>query len=208
MDVQPTPRRHNPSRTPAAARDSFVASAAGRASPKHHLAEQMPPPPPPLHSRAANESWDPQPNVEWNTPYSSPTKGSTAHLVELFDKQIQLAPSPSPRPRPTPSKRTLKTPVSDDGDTSVVRMDENSKAPKRTPKESAVLAAAARDAKKTTGPASRGYASGRTRQYDPFKDMSLEDLEKLSKPSVKRLKDVAHLCKLIGQLTQTLPVAD
>ena len=86
--------------------------------------------------------------------------------------------------------------MSDDGDTSVVRMEENSKAPRRTPKESAVLAVAARDARKSTGPASRGYASGRTRQYDPFKDMSLEDLEKLSKPSVKRLKDVAHLCKL------------
>lgn len=195
MDIS-TPRR-NPARNSHAAQEPPYLSG----SPKHltDFSSHAPPPPLPLHARATNESWDPQPSVEWNTPQSSPTK-NTAHLVELFDKSLQLAPSSSPTtPQPTPTKRALRTRNEDhNANASVLKLDDGGKVTRRNNnKENAASFAPDREHRKSTGAAmSRGYGQSGRKKYDPMNDLTLEDLEKLAKPSVKRLKDVAHLCRL------------
>ncbi|KAF8533015.1 kinase-like domain-containing protein [Trichophaea hybrida] len=190
MDIS-TPRR-NPVRNSHAAQEPPYPSGSSK-----HLTDfssHAPPPPLPLHTRATNESWDPQPSVEWNTPQSSPSK-STAHLVEIFDKSLQLAPSSSPAtPQPTPTKRALRARNEDNANASVIKLDDGGKAQRRNNKENAASSAPDKEQRKSTGAAmSRGYGQSGRKKYDPMNDLTLEDLEKLAKPSVKRLKDVAHL---------------
>ena len=192
MDSQ-TPRRTPARNSPAAHEPPFLAG-----SPKHltDFSTHAPPPPLPLHTRATNESWDPQPSVEWNTPQSSPTK-NTAQLVELFDRNLHLAPSPSPPPpQPTPSKRALRTRYEDNAiNASVIKLDDGGKTPGRNDKENAQQ----KEHRKSTGAAmSRGtYGHSARKKYNPLDELTMEDHQKLAKPSVKRLKDVAHLCNTL-----------
>lgn len=187
MDIS-TPRR-NTARSPA-----YIQDPPNNAdSPKNPL--DMSAPPPPLHPRKTNESWDPQPSIDWSTPQSSPTK----QLTELFDRSLQLTPSPSPtKPQPTPSKRLPRPLVSEEntnGDISIAKADESIRPQRKNNKENALSSSPEKEGRKSigTGALSRSRAQSTKKRYDPFDDMSLEDLEKLAKPSVKRLKDVAHL---------------
>lgn len=152
-------------------------------------------PPPPLHTRSANESWDPQPSVEWSTPSSSPTKGA-AHLTELFDKSLQLTSTSSPlRLQPNPSKRMLGA-IDEDNN---LKVDDSGIPPNRYNKENSPPPPTDKspEPKRQALAAGlqRGYAQSARKKYDPYRDLDFEDVEKLAKPQVKRLKDVAHLCK-------------
>ncbi|KAI5795523.1 kinase-like domain-containing protein [Geopyxis carbonaria] len=149
--------------------------------------------PPPLHTRSTNETWDPQPSTDWNTPSSSPVKGSTSgghHLAELFDKSVQLTPTSSPsKAQPTPIKR-LQAITEYGDDTSIIRSEGGSRVPRerRKTKEHLTLERDIRG-----GVHSKEPSQSTRRKYDPFRDMTADEIEKLTKPSVKRLKDVAHL---------------
>lgn len=161
-------------------------------------------PPPPLHTRSTNETWDPQPSTDWNTPSSSPVKGSTTggpHLAELFDKSLQLTPTASPQKTPpTPTKR-LQGITEYGNDTSIIRSDGGARVPRerRKTKEQLALERDIRGAIHT-----KESSQTTRRKYDPFRDMTADEIEKLTKPSVKRLKDVAHLCKSASCLRRNI----
>jgi hypothetical protein len=193
MDVS-TPRRHPP-RNPANQASKHLPDVSSTV---------------PLHSRPTNESWNPQPTIDWSTPQPSPTKG-TAQLAELFDRKLHLAPSsqtkppPSPPPPlpppPPPSKWPLRN-INEEqnGDvTSIIRPEEVRHAVRRNNKENTLSTSPGKEGKKSTA-LSRSYARSAGKKYDPRNDLSLEDLENLRKPSVKRLKDVAHLCERFAWL--------
>ena len=192
MDVPSSSPRRLPPRDPT--HQSQPAS-----SPSKHINEVFPlAPPPPLHTRSNNESWDPQPSSEeFITPSSSPSKGNTA-LVEVLDRSLQLTPNSSPaKPQATPSKRMLQ-PIDEDGNgggAGFGRMDDGRPSRKNN-KENAPPFSKATEVpqRANAGPGlQRSHAQSR-RAYDPFRDMTIDEIEKLSKPQVKRLKDVAHLC--------------
>lgn len=151
-----------------------------------------------------NQSWDPQPSDEWNTPQSSPTKSSgSAHLSELFDRNLQLTPTPgqSPTKTPqTPSKRATGL-REEDLAASVVRGHGQEGGvgrplrPRRIKKENVPGEEPTTNLhRRSRVEPSSGYNRSTRGKYDPFRDMTVDEIEKLSKPSVKRLKDVAHLC--------------
>ncbi|TGZ85551.1 kinase-like protein [Ascodesmis nigricans] len=144
--------------------------------------------PPPLHARPTNESWNPQPSVDWQTPASSPAKNSgSQHLSQLFDRSLQLSPLSAPvKPSANPNKRFLGTfnDDTDHSDTSIVRSTDNEKRTSRIRKENVPT-----DEK----PSGTGLQRSTKKKYNPLRDMTPEEIEKLQKPSVKRLKDVAHL---------------
>ncbi|KAL7273678.1 serine/threonine-protein kinase dbf2 [Rhizina undulata] len=153
-------------------------------------------PPPPLHTRSANESWDPQPTSQDFTSSASPVK-SVAQLTEMFDKSLQFAPSSAPaKPQPTPSKKLLHSINEDEfvGDSSVIRSEDNGMIPRKHNKENAPPFGKEKNvaAQNNTGGLHRSYAQSK-RTYDPLRDMTIDEIEKFSKPNVKRLKDVAHL---------------
>ena len=168
-------------------------------SPPKHINEILPlVPPPPLHTRSNNESWDPQPSSEeFITPSSSPSKGNTA-LAEVLDRSLQLTPNSSPtKPQATPSKRMLQA-IDEDGDgggAGVGRMDDERPSRKNNKENAPPFSKATEVSQRgNAGPGlQRSHAQSR-RAYDPFRDMTIDEIEKLSKPQVKRLKDVAHLC--------------
>ncbi|KAI5816651.1 kinase-like domain-containing protein [Pyronema omphalodes] len=173
-------------------------------SPKHLEGfTHTPTPPIPLHQRAMNESWDPQPNDDWNTPASSPRKQNAARLAELFDKQLQLSPSTSPAPpeaaTPPPGKRALRAKGEGDSNAnaSVIRLDKAREAAERKEarnKENSSVTSSDREGRKSTSATgSRTHGTGGRKKYNPMDELTMEDLEKLGKPQVKRLKDVAHL---------------
>ncbi|PWW78482.1 kinase-like protein [Tuber magnatum] len=188
MDVPSSPRRLPP-RNPMHQSQS--------SSPQKHINEIFPLAPPlPLHTRSNNESWDPQPSSEeFVTPSSSPSKGNST-LVEVFDRSLQLTPSSSPtKPQATPSKRMLQA-IDEDGNggSAGVRMDDERLSRKHN-KENAPPFSKATEVSQRGNAGSglqRSHAQSR-RAYDPFRDMTIDEIEKLSKPQVKRLKDVAHL---------------
>lgn len=154
-----------------------------------------------------NESWDPQPNDDWNTPASSPRKQNAARLAELFDKQLQLSPSTSPAPpeaaTPPPGKRALRAKGEGDSNAnaSVIRLDKAREAAERKEarnKENSSVTSSDREGRKSTSATgSRTHGTGGRKKYNPMDELTIEDLEKLGKPQVKRLKDVAHLCKTV-----------
>ncbi|KAH0613909.1 uncharacterized protein H6S33_005795 [Morchella sextelata] len=194
MDVpSSTPRRLPPRNPPQQNSPS---------APKH-IADIFPPTQPaPLHIRSShNENWDPQPTNQEFTP-GTPVGGNS--LSEIFDRSLQLSPTPSSKPQATPSKRQLQAIREDNnanntnnaGDNSIIKL-EDPGAQRRHNKENAPPKdAAPLQPQRTggnTGGLHRSYAQRSGRSYDPFRDMTLDEIEKLSKPQVKRLKDVAHL---------------
>lgn len=79
------------------------------------------------------------------------------------------------------------------GDTSVVRNEDHNPPGRRHQKENMPLYSKASEPLQRGG-LQRSHAQSGRRAYDPFRDMTMDEIEKLSKPQVKRLKDVAHLC--------------
>lgn len=119
----------------------------------------------------------------------------------MFDRSLQLAPNTPTKPQVTPSKRQLQAIHEDDnsgntGDTSVIKLEEQlATTPRRYNKENAPPKGEPTPGRGgNTGGLHRSYAQRSGRTYDPFRDMTIDEIEKLSKPQVKRLKDVAHLC--------------
>lgn len=178
-----------------------------------HIADIFPPTQPaPLHTRgngngngnsAVNETWDPQPTAQ------EFTAGAGSNLGEMLDRSLQLEPSTPTWPQPTPSKRHLQAIHEDDnsgiaGETSIIRL-EDPPVPHRHNKENAPPKGEQVQPQPqqqqtpgrggNTGGLQRSYAQRSGRTYDPFRDMTIDEIEKLSKPQVKRLKDVAHLCR-------------
>lgn len=171
-----------------------------------HIADIFPPTQPaPLHTRGkstSNESWDPQPTAQ---EFTAGTPGSSSNLSEMFDRTLQLAQGTPTRPQTAPSKRQqgLQAIHEDEnsggtGDTSIVKLEDNPPAaPRRYNKENAPPKGEQTPGRGgNTGGLQRSHAQRSGRTYDPFRDMTLDEIEKLSKPQVKRLKDVAHLCKI------------
>lgn len=180
MDIPSSTPRRNGQRNPAA-HDPYT--------PKHVSEIFSITNPPPLHSRSTNESWNPQPTIDWQTPSSSPAKTSgSQHLAELFDRSLQLPPSPAPGSSATPPPKRFLGSFNDDtdhSDASIVRSGESDKRSSRYKKENTNV----------QDQAGAGLQRSTKKKYNPFRDMTPEEIEKLSNPSVKRLKDVAHLCK-------------
>lgn len=112
-------------------------------------------------------------------------------LGELFDRSLQLTPAASPvKSSASPSKRFVGASNEDEqNDTSIIRPEESARRHRR---EETSRAAGSR-ADGTGTPAGRSTR----KKYNPLKDMTVEEIEKLASPSVKRLKDVAHLCKFL-----------
>lgn len=172
-----------------------------------HIADIFPPTQPaPLHIRgnsSNNETWDPQPTAQEFT--AGIPSGS--HLSEMFDRSLQLAPSTPTKPQATPSKRHLNAIHEDDnsgiiGDSSIIKLEDRpqpaqTQTPRRHNKENAPPKGEQPPPGRggNTGGLQRSYAQRSGRAYDPFRDMTIDEIEKLSKPQVKRLKDVAHLCR-------------
>ncbi|RPB27487.1 kinase-like protein [Terfezia boudieri ATCC MYA-4762] len=152
------------------------------------------PPPRSLHGRT--KSGEPTDDTS-RALGTSPKKIQSPQLVDMFDSTLRLAPtSPPAKPQPTPTKKLVNTPNEDNQPTeiSMLRMDEKGGLRRRNNKENArpILT------RESTTPAlpaisENGTAPTMRKKYDPLRNLTVEEREKLAKPQVKRLANVAQL---------------
>jgi len=153
------------------------------------------PPPRSLHGRT--KSGEPTEDTS-GAPGTSPKKAQSSQLVDMFDSTLRLAPSSPPaKPQPTPTKKLVNNPEGDNQPTeiSMLRMDEKAGIRRRNNKENA-RPNLARESTAPTLPAisENGAAPTMRKKYDPLRNLTVEEREKLAKPQVKRLANVAQLC--------------
>lgn len=131
----------------------------------------------------------------------SPKKGGVSELSGMFDSTLRLAPnSPPAKPQPTPTKKLVNKPNEDTqvSEISMLRMDEKPGLKRRNNKENARPTLTKEDTTATLPVISESGTAAPTmrKKYDPLRNLTVEEREKLSKPQVKRLANVAQLCML------------
>jgi len=151
--------------------------------------------PPPLHGRT--KSGEPTEDT-FGALGTSPKKTGNSQLADMFDNTLRLAPSSSPaKPQPTPTKRLVNNPNEDNQPTeiSMLRMDEKVGLRRRNNKENARPILTKENTTSTLPAISEnGTAPTMRKKYDPLRNLTVEEREKLAKPQVKRLANVAQLC--------------
>lgn len=130
---------------------------------------------------------------------ASPKKPGVSQLVNVFDSTLRLAPtSPPAKPQPTPTKKLVNHTNEDSKmpEISTLRVDEKLGLKRRNNKENARPTLIREDTTATLPVISEtGTAAPTTRKkYDPLRNLTVEEREKLAKPQVKRLANVAQLC--------------
>ena len=153
--------------------------------------------PPPLHGRTKSGESIEDVSGALGT---SPKKVGNSQLADMFDSTLRLAPSSPPaKPQPTPTKKLVNNPNegSQPSEISMLRMDEKAGLRRRNNKENArpILT---RESTTSTLPAiSENGTPTMRKKYDPLRNLTVEEREKLAKPQVKRLANVAQLCMSI-----------
>lgn len=175
--------------------------------------------PPPLHTRRANDMYDrpttPRANAFFSpqaTPTGSPSKfhppPGAYDLPGVFDNALKLAPtvgSPSRIGRPaahSPTKTGFDEYPTEAPGTPTRKANKENTPPSRPgaqQKDSYMTQAAASRQQPYNRPPARAESIGKNVQ----RGLSPEDIEKLQKPSVKRLANVTQLCKLKRPLERT-----
>lgn len=174
--------------------------------------------PPPLHTRRANDMFDrpttPGANAFFSpqaTPTGSPSKAHAPpgayDLPNVFDNALKLQPtgaSPTKIGRPSPHSPT-KSGFQDYPEapgTPTRRANKENTPPSRSgmQQKDSYLTHAAASRQEPYRPSTRGGSVGKNVQ----RGLSPEDIEKLQKPSVKRLANVTQLCKLVSPQSMSL----
>lgn len=129
----------------------------------------------------------------------SSSRKTTAQLAEMFDSTLRLAPTSSPaKPQPTPVKKMVSKPNEENQPTeiSMLRMDEKTGLKRRNNKENTRPNLLKEDTTAILPPISESGTAAHTmrKKYDPLRNLTVEEREKLAKPQVKRLANVAQLC--------------
>ncbi|KAF8473975.1 kinase-like domain-containing protein [Kalaharituber pfeilii] len=166
-------------------------------SPQKHAAEPFTPSnPPPLTPRIRAEPSD----EKLGGLGTSPTKrNGGSQLADMFDSSLRLTPtSPSTKPQPTPTKKQLQS-INEDGqatEVSTLKMDERTGLKRRNNKENAHPGLAKEDTTVGLPPVTETGnqpTTVRKMKGEPMRSLTVEEREKLAKPQVKRLANVAQL---------------